>query len=68
VTAEDTISVAQATDALLLRPTDVARLLQLGRETTYALIRSGDIPAVRIGRQWRVIRTALARWAGDASP
>jgi excisionase family DNA binding protein len=43
---------------------------QLGRTRTYELIRSGQIPVIRLGRSVRIPREALRRWIDDhyASP
>ena len=32
---------------------DVARLLRLDKDTVYRLAREGELPAIRVGRQWR---------------
>ncbi len=44
-----------------LQLTDVAEILNISSSQTYALVRSGDLPAIKIGGrgQWRVERTAL---------
>jgi excisionase family DNA binding protein len=42
------------TRKLLLRPSEVAELLGLGRSKTYELIAEGAIPSVRIGKCVRV--------------
>lgn len=48
------------TDPILLRPEDAAaRALELSRTTTYALIASGQLRSVKIGRARRVPRSAL---------
>lgn len=51
-------------EKLLLKPCEVAQLTGLGRSTTYALIRSGVIPSIKIGsgRLIRVPLDALRRW------
>jgi excisionase family DNA binding protein len=36
--------------------------------TIYRLIRSGELPAVRIGRQWRFRRTDLDDWIERQRP
>ena len=48
--------------AMLLTVRDVEAELQLGRTRTYELLRSGEIPIIRIGRVLRVPRDALQRW------
>ncbi len=44
-----------------LQLTDVAEILNISSSQTYALVRSGDLPAIKIGGrgQWRVERTVL---------
>lgn len=53
-----TISVEQA-----------GELLGIGRDAAYQAVRAGTIPALRIGRYWRVPRSALLRMIdGQAGP
>jgi excisionase family DNA binding protein len=48
---------------LLLRPSEAAELLGLGRSKTYELIASGAIPSVRLGpRCVRVPAELLEKW------
>jgi excisionase family DNA binding protein len=47
---------------MLLTLKDVEEELQLGRTKTYELVRSGDLPVVRIGRVVRIPRHALCEW------
>ena len=44
-----------------LQLTDVAEILNISSSQTYALVRSGELPAIKIGGrgQWRVERTVL---------
>lgn len=44
-----------------LQLADVAELLNISASQTYALVRSGDLPAIKIGGrgQWRVEASAL---------
>lgn len=44
-----------------LQLADVADILNISASQTYALVRSGELPAIKIGGrgQWRVERTAL---------
>lgn len=44
---------------MTLRVEDLMPLLDIGRNTAYELIRSGQIRSVRIGRQIRIPRDAL---------
>lgn len=43
----------------LLTVAEVAELLRVSTMTVYRLIRSGELPAVRVGRNYRVRRGAL---------
>ena len=44
-----------------LQLSDVAEVLNISASQTYALVRSGDLPAIKIGGrgQWRVERSQL---------
>ena len=54
---------------LILQVADVQRLLGISKTSAYALVNSGDLPSVRIGRSFRVTRFALAKFLGlDAEP
>ncbi|WP_327139027.1 helix-turn-helix domain-containing protein [Nocardia sp. NBC_01327] len=51
---------------LLVEPTvsipDAARLLGIGRSTVYAAAKSGELPAIRVGRRVRI----PSRWIRQA--
>ena len=42
-----------------LTPWEVMELLAIGKNTFYKMVHSGQLPAFRIGRQWRVRRDRL---------
>ena len=44
------------------KPKAVTELLGIGKNTFYALANAGQLPAVRIGKQWRVRREDLERY------
>ena len=46
---------------------DVSVYLQLHPLTVRRLARAGEIPAMKIGRQWRVQRELLDRWLEEQS-
>jgi len=48
-------------DARFLQLSDVAEILNISASQTYALVRSGELPAIKVGGrgQWRVERTEL---------
>jgi excisionase family DNA binding protein len=41
---------------------DVLSYLRVNARTVYRLIRDGELPAVRVGRQWRFKQRDLDRW------
>jgi prophage regulatory protein len=46
----------------LLKPSEVAQVLGIGRSLSYELIAQGQIPSVRIGRCIRVHLDSLDQW------
>ncbi len=50
---------AMATDRLLLRPEEAAEVLRIGRTTVYALMKSGELRPVHIGRSCRISQAEL---------
>lgn len=49
-------------ERLLLDVADVAGVLGLSRSMTYRLLRSGQLPALRVGYSWKVPTDALREW------
>ena len=49
-------------EQLLVRPSEAAELLGLGRSKVYALIASGELPSVKIGKSIRVPVEELRQW------
>jgi excisionase family DNA binding protein len=47
---------------LLLTPDEAARMIGVGRTKMYALLASGIVPSVRIGKALRVPVTELQEW------
>jgi len=43
----------------VMTPEEVAAYLRLDEQTTYRLLRSGTLPGIKIGRQWRIWRADL---------
>ena len=48
-------------DDILTIP-DVASLLKVAEKTVYGLAQKGDLPAFKVGGQWRFRRTAIDSW------
>jgi excisionase family DNA binding protein len=40
----------------------VQELLSIDRTTIYRMVQSGQLPAIRVGKQWRFARTEIDRW------
>lgn len=49
---------------LVLTIPEVAKVLRLGRNQTYALAASGELGAIRLGNTWRVPRHRIERLLG----
>jgi excisionase family DNA binding protein len=47
---------------VFLTTEDVLSYLRVNARTVYRLIHAGELPAVRVGRQWRVRRRDLDRF------
>lgn len=39
---------------VLLTPKDVMDILGVGKNTVYRLLNSGELPAIRFGRSWKI--------------
>jgi len=48
----------------ILTPAEVSKLLRLGRNGTYALLKAGRIRSVRVGQQIRVTKAAVRDFLG----
>jgi excisionase family DNA binding protein len=48
--------------ALTLRPEEAAKLLRVGREQMYELIRKGEVPSIKTGRRFLIPKKALEEW------
>lgn len=43
----------------ILTPQDCMHILSIGRSTLYQLLRSGTLPSIRIGKQYRISKKCL---------
>ena len=46
----------------IFKVTDVARYLRIDVSTVYRLVKSGKIPAFKIGGQWRFKKAEIDKW------
>ena len=49
----------------ILTVAEAAQYLRLSVATVYRLAQAGEVPAVRVGRQWRVQRGLLDEWLNE---
>jgi len=50
---------------LLLKPSEVTKILGVGRSLVYELIARKEIPSIRLGRCIRIPSESLQRWLKD---
>ncbi len=48
----------------VLTPMEAARLMRVGKNKAYELIKTGELPSVRSGRRILIPKTAVMRWLG----
>jgi excisionase family DNA binding protein len=53
---------SEVPDLVLLRVLDAARMLGISKSKMYQLIYEGTIPAIRVGKSIRVVRSSLSSW------
>lgn len=56
---------SSSASAILLTVPEVAALLAVGKSKVAALIREGDLPSLKIGRDRRVRRSAVEQYVTD---
>lgn len=54
-------------DEEILDVEGAARALGVSTRTIYSLARKGEIPAMRVGREWRFARRNLVDWVANSS-
>jgi len=56
------VAVTKLQERLLYRPIEAFELLGIGRSTGYALLASGALPSIKIGRSRRIPADSLKKW------
>ena len=51
----------------LMTVTETCRFLKIPQQALYRHLRRRDIPAFKLGNQWRFVRSDLEQWIRDAS-
>lgn len=49
---------------IVLTPAEAMDVLGVGKNTIYRLLNSGQLPAVRIGRSWKISLDAIYQFIG----
>ena len=62
---EETESLSEMSDMLTI--SEVAKYLKLHELTVRRLAREGELPAFKVGRQWRIKRNLLETWIEERS-
>jgi len=65
VDASDPITVSDLPGTEIYTVPQVARMLDMNLGTVYQLVRSGVIPAKRLGRRWVISRKRFHQWLDD---
>jgi excisionase family DNA binding protein len=45
---------------------EARELLKIGRNTMYKLVRLGQIPARKVGAEWRIVKRNLIEWMNSS--
>ena len=67
---DDKVIIPGANDmdeANMLTIAEVAKYLKLHELTVRRLAREGELPAFKVGRQWRIKRNLLENWIAERS-
>lgn len=54
--------MAQETQGTFLTVAEVAEIMRVSKMTVYRLVHSGELPAVRVGRSFRVHEKAVSEY------
>lgn len=57
---------AELRDRLTLTPRESVRLTGIGVNHTYLLLKTGEMPSIRVGKRFFIPKSALLRWLENA--
>lgn len=57
--------IDMATNRAVYTVEETAEILGMGRTRTYEMLRSGEIPAKRLGNRWVIPKTRFHDWLND---
>jgi excisionase family DNA binding protein len=63
----DGLRPAESLGDRLLMVREVAELMRVSNMTVYRLIKAGDLPAIRVGKNFRIRRSDVEGYLGDRS-
>ncbi len=63
----DGLHTAASLGDRLLMVREVAELMRVSNMTVYRLIKAGDLPAIRVGKNFRIRRSDVESYLGDRS-
>lgn len=55
-------TTTQSDTSTRIRVPEIARRLDIGRLAVYAMLESGTLPGIRVGRRWLITRHAYEQW------
>jgi excisionase family DNA binding protein len=61
----DGLRPAESLGDRLLMVREVAELMRVSNMTVYRLIKAGDLPAIRVGKNFRIRRSDVESYLGD---
>ena len=64
---QDAFRPAESLGDRLLMVREVAELMRVSNMTVYRLIKAGDLPAIRVGKNFRIRRSDVESYLGDRS-
>jgi excisionase family DNA binding protein len=63
----DGLRPAESLGDRLLMVREVAELMRVSNMTVHRLIKAGDLPAIRVGKNFRIRRSDVGSYLGDRS-